>query len=347
MKQYLLSIMKGQDNSFAAQVIIYLLWPWSLLYRLGVFCQQAYYRFKGAYKASKPVISIGNITVGGSGKTPLVIWLARHLQDKGYKSIILIRGYMPKASHLSDEVDMINEQIPLIPVIAGRNRVANIREAEDIMPVDLYICDDAFQHWPLYRDLNIVVVDAVNPFGNGYLLPAGILREPLGSLKRADIFMLSKADLANDIQALRHRLKQINPKALMVVGRYKSTGVINVFDARPKPDDFLKDKRVAAFCGIGEPVSFESSLKNSGAKLIKFFTFLDHYLYRKTDIQRMVDFCRKEHIDVLITTHKDAVKLRVSKNEFSGIDLVYMPIQLEITEGADEFIQKVTSICLD
>ena len=119
MNQYLLSVMKGQRSSFTAQLITYLLLPWSLLYGLGVFCHRNFYRLKGAYKASKPVISIGNITVGGAGKTPLVIWLARNLQDKGFKSVILIRGYMPQGiSNNSDEVDMLNEQIPYIPVLA-------------------------------------------------------------------------------------------------------------------------------------------------------------------------------------------------------------------------------------
>src|SRR5579863_4078727 len=106
MNQYLLSVMKGQRSSFTAQLITYLLLPWSFVYGAAVYCHRNYYRFKGAYKAPKPVISIGNITIGGTGKTPLVIWLARKLQDKGLKSIVLIRGYMPKASKVSDEVDM-------------------------------------------------------------------------------------------------------------------------------------------------------------------------------------------------------------------------------------------------
>ena len=219
---YLLSVMKGQKNGFIAQLITYLLLPWSLVYGIGVFCHRNFYRLKGAYKAPKPVISVGNITVGGAGKTPLVIWLARKLQDKGFKSIILTRGYMPNSSKVSDEVDMLNEQLPYIPVLAGGNRVANIREAENVLPVDLYICDDAFQHWPLRRDLNIVAIDAGNPFGNGYLLPAGILREPVSALKRAHILVLTKTDGPKDIQALSSRLGKINPKALIVESCYKS-----------------------------------------------------------------------------------------------------------------------------
>ncbi len=345
MNQYLLSVMKGRRDSFMAQLIIYLLLPWSLFYSLGVFCHRAYCRLQGVYRAPKPVISIGNITVGGSGKTPLVIWLAKNLQAKGFKSIILIRGYMPKATQISDEVDMLNEQIPYIPVLAGSNRIANIREANDVLPVDLYICDDAFQHWPLYRNLDIVTIDAVNPFGNGYMLPAGILREPLSSLKRADVFILTKTNGLNNILDLSSKLKKINPKALILQSWYKSAAVIDAFEVLTMPEDFLKDKHVVGFCGIGDPFSFELSLKNSGAKIVKLFTYMDHHIYKTNDIQRMVELCRSQGAQVLVTTHKDTVKLHRFKNLFGNIRLVYIPIQVEITEGADEFFQKVISIC--
>jgi len=345
MNQYLLSIMKGQKSGFIAQLITYLLVPWSYVYGLGVFCHRNFYRLKGAYNASKPVISIGNITAGGAGKTPLVIWLARHLQDKGFKSIILIRGHMPQSSKDSDEVDMLNEQIPYIPVLAGADRVTNIRKAIGVLPVDVYIADDAFQHWPLGRDLNIVAIDAGNPFGNGFLLPAGILREPLPALKRAHVFVLTKTDGSSGIQVLASRLKEINPKALIVESRYKATGVVGVFDDGVLPENFLNDRPVVGFCAIGDPLSFELSLKNSGVKISKLFSFMDHHIYTRGDVQRMLKFCLSQDIQVLVTTHKDAVKLRVFNDLFVGLRLVYIPIQLEITKGADEFIQKVISVC--
>jgi tetraacyldisaccharide 4'-kinase len=211
--------------------------------------------------------------------------------------------------------------------------------------VDVYIADDAFQHWPLERDLNIVVIDAGNPFGNGYLLPAGILREGPSALKRAHVIMLSKTEALSGIQVLSSRLKEINPKALIVESRYKSTGVVDVFDSDPKGENFLKDMPVVGFCAIGDPLSFEASLKNSGAKISKLFSYMDHHVYKRDDIQRMLEFCRAQNIDVLVTTHKDAVKLRVFKDLFASIRLVYIPIRLEITKGADEFFQKVISVC--
>ncbi len=345
MSGYLLSVMKGEKTSFQALLITYLLLPWSLVYGLGVFCHRNFCRIKGPYKAPKPVISIGNITLGGSGKTPLVIWLARNLQAKGLKSVILIRGYMPQASKDSDEADMLNEQIPYIPVLTGADRAANIRQVLGTLPVDVFICDDAFQHWALKRDLNIVVLDAVNPFGNGYLLPAGVLREEPSALKRAHIIVLTKTDGPRDTQALRARLKTINAHALIVESRHKSGGAVDVFGTQAHPEDFLKDKRVVGFCAIGDPLSFETGLKNLGANVVKVFTYRDHHVYQHKDIQQMVQLARAQGVQTLVTTHKDAVKLQAFKDLFEGLHLVYIPIQLEITKGSDEFLQKVMLVC--
>lgn len=345
MNQYLLAVIKGQKSGFVAQLITYLLWPWSFVYGLGVFCHRNYYRLKGAYQAPKPIISVGNITVGGAGKTPLVIWLARHLQDRGLKSIILTRGYMPYGSQDSDEADMLNEQIPYVPVLSGADRVMSIKKAINGLPVDVFICDDAFQHWPLKRDLNIVAIDAGNPFGNGYLLPAGILREPLSALKRADVVVLTKTDGMGDLQALTTRVKSINAHALIVESLHKTGGTMNVFGLDALPVDFLKNIPVVGFCAIGDPASFEMVLKNSGASVVKLVTYRDHYVYQRRDVEHLVDFCRLQAVPVLVTTHKDAVKLRVFEDVFKDIRLVYIPIQLEITKGSDEFLQKVMAVC--
>jgi tetraacyldisaccharide 4'-kinase len=345
MKQYLLSIMKGQRKGFLAQLIISLLVPLSLVYGLGVFLHRNLYRLKGAYKAPKPVISIGNITVGGAGKTPLVIWLARKLQERGLQPVILIRGYMPRGSKDSDEADMLNEQISSIRVLTGADRVSNIVKSKDIQPVDVYIADDAFQHWPLSRDLNIVAIDAGNPFGNGHLLPAGILREGLNALKRAHVFVLTKMENSSNIQVLSSQIKGINPKALIVESCYKSAGTVDVFSSECMPENFLNDKHVIGFCAIADPRAFESSLQKSAAKISLLFNYTDHHVYKSDDIGRMLDFCRLQEVRVLVTTHKDAVKLRAFKNLFEGFRLVYMPIQLEITKGEDEFFQTIIGVC--
>lgn len=346
MKLYFLSIMKGIRKGFRSFLIILLLWPFTFFYRFGLFFHRGWMRFRGVYKAPKPVISIGNITVGGTGKTPLVIWITRHLQDKGFKSIILIRGYMPQANKRSDEVAMLFEQLPYVPVLEGADRVANIKKAQERLPTDVYIADDAFQYWPLKRDLDIVAIDANNPFGNGHLLPAGILREPLSALKRADVFILTKIDLCRDVQALTNRLKKINPKALIMESRYQSEGCIDAFESISLPASLLKGQDVVGFTGIGDPMSFEASLNNSGARIVRFFNFVDHYSYQHDDLAPIVNFCRAQKIGVIVTTHKDTVKLQAFKTLFAGIKLVYLPIQVEITKGSDEFFKRVISVCL-
>jgi tetraacyldisaccharide 4'-kinase len=345
MNNYLLSIMSGRRKGFMDQMIVYLLVPWTFFYRLGVVCHRNYCALLGRYKAPKPVISVGNITAGGAGKTPVVIWLAKNLQAKGLKSIILTRGYMPKASDVSDEADMLNEQIPYIPVLSGGNRAASVRKAEKTLPADIYICDDAFQHWGIHRDLNIVAIDAANPFGNGFTLPAGILREPLSALKRADIFVLTKTDGSKDVQGLTRKLKGINPGAMIVESRYKSGAAIDMSNA-VLPEEFLKGKSVVGFCAIGDPLSFESSLKNSGAQIAGFFTYMDHHVYTPKDIRHLLEFCRSKNISVLATTHKDMVKLRKFKDSFKGVSLVYIPIQLEVIKGDNELFQKILSVCV-
>jgi len=337
--------MKGRKKDLPARLISWALLPFSFVYGLGVFCHRQFYCLRGVYKAPKPVISIGNLTVGGSGKTPLVVILARYFHEKGLRPNILTRGYMPQALQDSDEVYMLNEQIPFVPVLAGGDRVANIKKNQGALPVDVYIADDAFQHWPLGRDLDIVTIDAGNPFGNGYLLPAGTLREPLSALKRANVIVLTKTKVSGNTQALSSKLKGINPEALIVESHYKSAGLIDVFSSEALPGDALKGKNVIGFCAIGDPASFETSLKDTGARILGFLSYLDHHAYQKEDIQHIMEACRSKEAGILVTTHKDAVKLKGFKEEFKGVRLIYLPIQLEVTKGADEFYQKVIAVC--
>jgi tetraacyldisaccharide-1-P 4'-kinase len=144
---------------------------------------------------------------------------------------------------------------------------------------------------------------------------------------------------------LTARLKKINPEALMVESRYKVGGAAVVFDNDILPQDFLNEKQAAGFCAIGDPRSFETSLKVSGARVTRLFTYRDHHVYSKEDIRQMVGYCRAQNIPILATTHKDAVKLRGFKDLFKGVQLVYIPVQLEITKGSDEFFQTIISVC--
>ena len=207
------------------------------------------------------------------------------------------------------------------------------------------VLDDAFQHWPLGRDLNIVTIDSSNSFGNGHLLPAGILREPLSALKRADVFFLTKIDGTANLHELSSRLKTINPQALIVESLYTSALLSQVFDSRPSTPGYFNNKRVCGFCAIGDPFSFEMILKKTGAQVLKMFTFMDHHVYNQEDLQMILDYSKTHDVLDLVTTHKDAVKLQEFKDLLAGVNLFYVPIRIEITKGADEFLEKIIAIC--
>ncbi|MBF0510778.1 MAG: tetraacyldisaccharide 4'-kinase [Candidatus Omnitrophica bacterium] len=368
MSQFMLSIMQGQRRDIIACLVIALLMPLTLLYALGVFCHRLFYRFKGVYKAPLPVISIGNITVGGTGKTPLVVWVAQVLKDKGLKSVVLTRGHMPQEGQLSDEALMMTEQLPDVPVLSGADRIKNIKN--NSLSSNVYILDDGFQHWKIQRDLNILLINAANPFGNGHLLPAGILREGLGALKRADVIVLTKTDQAGDIKALYNKIHQINPSVLVIESCYQQPQIVDVFSrelVKKLPltpslkkeggfigkSSFSKIGRkgisygtVLAFCAIADPASFEFQLRKVFiAHDIQIFNFMDHHVYTKEDVLKITESARDNNIATLVTTHKDAVKLYQFKDIFKGFRLVYISAPIEITKGSHEFVQKINSIC--
>ncbi len=343
MKKYILSLMTDQRRDPIAQILKGVLWLCSIIYGVIAAITRGLYawRILPTFKASKPVISVGNVTVGGSGKTPLIIYLAGQLRSNGIKPIILIRGYMAHANELSDEAGMIREVLGKVPVMVGSNRVANIQHAMKEKPFDVICCDDAFQHWSLKRDLDILVIDASNPFGNGHLLPRGILREPLSALKRASIFMLTKTDHAVDLPGLYRRLGAFNQKALVVESCHKPCALVNCVDASKLSLDLIKGKRVGGVCAIGDPSSFETTLKQLDAHVGKMFTFLDHHAYSEADMLTICAWARDNKISFCVTTHKDAVKMQAFKHLFTDLQLVYVAIELELTKGKDEFQKQI------
>ena len=296
------------------------------------------------------MISIGNITWGGTGKTPFVEWLVQYLKEKKIKPAVLIRGYMmksflqnavilrPKAeeSHVrnawdssalsglqndgSDEASMLQQFFPDVPVLVGRNRIQNAKQALKEHSRDVFVLDDGFQHWKLERDLDIVAIDCMNPFGNGCLIPRGILREPLKSLTRADLFVLTKTDWGKEnISLIKKKLHSINPDAPVIETVHRPTALLDLCDPSVKESlEFLNGKTVAAFCGIGQPDSFARLLKSLGADVVVFKAFGDHQLYRQEDVLSLLNFCREKKVQTLVTTQKDAVKLTPFLNLFKG-----------------------------
>lgn len=300
----------------------------SLLYGLVLsFCNFLYKVniFKPKRIKAK-VISIGNITLGGTGKTPAVMALAKKLNGEGRKVAVLLRGYKGKNENKGgvvsngssillspkesgDEAYLLAERLSGVPVLVGKKRAKSARIAIDRFGAEVLILDDGFQHRRLARDLDIVLIDAANPFGNGRLFPAGILREPLSALGRADVILLTRTDEAANKEEIKKRLFKINPLALIIESVHQPICLLDK-EGREHPLTIIKGKKVLAFSGIGRPESFEKMLKDLGAKEVVCLRYPDHHLYRQKDIREIKE--KAKGVEFLISTEKDKVRLPLS-----------------------------------
>lgn len=306
-----------------------------------------------------PVISIGNITVGGTGKTPLTISLSEEAKKRGFCPIILTRGYKGKAkgpclvditedSHnlssiYGDEPVLMAEFLKDVPIVKCANRYkgglyvinSNILTSK---PKPIFILDDGFQHWKLYRDLDIVLIDCINPFGNYKLFPLGILREPLSELNRADIILFTKAfkgneKISNNLNDLSKKIG-VFTKAPLFYSEYKISGLLDSAGNR-LPIESLKDKKIYAFCAIGNPESFLHLLKSLTNKIIKIKTYRDHYSYTHKDILYLIRECKKNSCDYLVTTEKDRIKI---KNFDLPANLLSIQIAFDVSQDFFDYI---------
>ena len=278
---------------------------------------------KDAKSLPVPVISVGNLTTGGTGKTSLVISLCRFLKDKGYNVAVLTRGYkgdLPgpvlitegmSAKEAGDEPVMMAKRLPGIPVVKGANRyeaglyAGALAKGANAGPPDLFILDDGFQHWRLKRDLDILLLSATDPFYLEKLIPVGSLREPLSAMERADLIVVSKAREVPG--GYEKEIRRYNAHAPIYPAWYEADGVTCCATGTSYPVDCLRGKEVFAFAGIGEPYSFRQSLMEAGAVIKGFMEFRDHHMFNQADIGRI-----KKRAGGLwiITTEKDIMRLR-------------------------------------
>ena len=304
------------------------------------------------------VISVGNITLGGTGKTPLVLYLAQNFKKRGFKVAVLTRGYKRRKRGLTeligksknrvhwtevgDEPYLLASRLEDIPVVVSKDRGASGVRSEKKYQVEVLVLDDGFQHWRLARDLDIVVIDSTNPFGNLKLLPAGILREPLSSLKRADVFVLNRVDQVAKKQDIVSVLRSYNQEAPIIESRYKINSIERLFSLSPGgrgllsvpvEEKELKGKKVLAFSGIGNPVSFEKSLELLEVEVIKHHKFPDHFSYEKPDVRNLEKEAQKSGADFMITTEKDSV--RIPMMDDLQIPIYVLKIDLVIIEGEE------------
>lgn len=277
-----------------------------------------------------PTISIGNITVGGTGKTPLVAFVAEILAEKGEKVCIISRGYkredenkrvlvsdgkeiLADVRQAGDEPFEIAEKLlGKAFVVADANRVEGGLWAKEKFGITAFVLDDAFQHLKVKRDLNIVSIDATNPFGNGKTLPAGILREPLRNLNRADLIIITRANLVEEIEKLKLKIKNYNPNCPIITASNKISHLTELKDFNKKLTTYNLPltTEYLAFCGLGNPANFFEQLRNENFRLVQTINFPDHHFYNQNDIENLEASARKNKTRAFITTVKDAVKLK-------------------------------------
>lgn len=351
MKRFLYSVVTDQISGGWVDLLKVFLRLLSFFYGAAVRIIYIFYNLGvGRSRLSAPVISVGNITAGGTGKTPLVEYLARILTEKNLRPVILTRGYMGRGigrgSLESDEAQMLKKVLADVPVLAGADRLKNAREFAAVHPVDMFILDDGFQHWRLARDLDIVVLDAVNPWGNGFLLPRGVLREPLSALRRADVIVLTKTDLGKaNVDRIKSRLQAIGCRALVVDAVHQPVDFVDLRCGESRPLSFVAGKEICSFCSIGDPRSFFQTLENLGARLSKDFAFTDHHQYQARDIQEIVSSCRSGRIAAVVTTQKDAVKLNPFRQLWDGDPaFLSLRITMKITQGEHDFVERISRL---
>ncbi len=270
-----------------------------------------------------PVISVGNLTVGGAGKTPVVAWLAGRLQQRGRRVGILTRGYgrtdsvdgtldaaamssTTAGTRYGDEPVMLARRLPGVAVIVGRHRAAQARAALQRRPFDVLLLDDGFQHWALARDLDIVVLDGARPFGNGCLLPLGTLREPVRALRRAQLILVRESDDTSNATALiTARLRRAAVAASVVPVRYRAVAVDEPLAGRSHDAAVVRGASLQLLSAIAQPDRFESTVRGLGARVSAHWRYPDHYAYTAADWRRINDGRREP----LLTTEKDWMRL--------------------------------------
>ncbi len=355
MREYLYSLATDKKKGLIAGIFKSFLFALSLIYGIIVRVLSFICRLR-SYRLNCRVISVGNITLGGTGKTSLVELLARLLKDKGHKVAVLSRGYKRKVtksqghqvtSHqaMGDEPYMLTRNLGDIPVIVDKDRIRAAKLAIRGNGADAVILDDGFQQWRIKKDLEIVTIDATNPFGNLHLLPRGILREPLPSLKRTDIFVLTKVNLNPHTQDVKEFLKGINPDALIVEAIHNPVGFYRLGERRDNllsPAEF-KGKKVSLVCGIGDPQSFENLISSLGIDIGLSFRFADHYPYTKQDLNRIIRDSRQNGIDTIVTTEKDSVRFPAMSYELRAMSCFVLRIKLEMVQN-ETFFNRIHSL---
>lgn len=323
----------------------------SWVYGTGVAARTAAYRWHllRRHRLPCPVVSVGNLTAGGTGKTPCVVCLARLLQERGWRPAILLRGYgrrggtgllvasagqglLVPAPEAGDEASLLAEILPGTPAILAADRVRGAGVALSRCGADLLILDDGYQHLRLHRDLDILLLDARSPFGNGALLPRGLLREPPGAIGRADLVILTRADQARDPEGAEAAARRRNPRAPFLRAVHRPVSLVRLSDGPVLPPQALAGQAVAALSAIASPAAFEAALRDLGASVAAAFRFPDHHRYREAELEEAGREGRAAGAALLVTTAKDRARGGLP-GAAGGLPVVVLEVEFAVTHG--------------
>ncbi|MBR1730653.1 MAG: tetraacyldisaccharide 4'-kinase [Selenomonadaceae bacterium] len=370
LQTYFLHMLQNKEvEGITMHILVAVLYIFSLIYEQLVNIKLLAYKIgiTRQQKLNCYVISLGNITVGGTGKTPTAQKLARDIRDMGYRVVILNRGYRAKwhgevgivsdgkqlhmdAAEAGDEAYMLAKHLPNVPVLIGAQRAVTGQYAIEHFGAEVAILDDGYQHWQLVRDMDILLVDAVNVFGNGHLLPRGTLRESMSHISRADVCLMTKVDQAAEgsCEYIRETVHKYNEKAQIVESIHQPRCFIPLAEwyvdlAGEGVDvDNIKGKRIMAVSAIGNPASFERTLKDLGAIIIESMRYPDHHEYTMLEMQDVLQQAEAQGAEAIVITEKDAVKIPVEVARASwNIPIYVICVEVKFQSGAKEFQQEL------
>ena len=341
--------------------IRFLFIPCSWLYGLIVIIRNRFYA-TGLFKARRlpcRVVSVGNIVVGGTGKTPAVIALAKYLQNENVRVAILLRGYKRQSREnvtivsdgervcaslreSGDEAYMMARHLSGIPIVVSRQRYEAGQIAYERFGVDILLLDDAFQHRQLARDVDILTVHTQHPFGNpARLLPAGPLREPPTALRRAEVIVLTHTGIPDVPSNAKEKMKQLAPNALMLESVHQPVRLYPLAAKRTDSLDAaktLEDKRILAVCGIGNPEAFVTTLMQCAPENVELLAYPDHHRYTEADFGQIETVLETAQADLIVTTQKDEGKLEAFAGD-GKLPIFVLEIALVIREGVEELLE--------
>ncbi len=363
MKSILYTFITKRQRGVLAALLRSLLIPFYLLYGAVIWMRNLCYTSGIIKQKQLPcrVISVGNIVAGGTGKTPAVIAIAKLLQKNSYKVGVLLRGYKGKSNReltivsdgkkllctrdaCGDEADMLARHLTNMPIAVGKKRYLTGKAVIERFACDVLILDDGFQHRQLSRDLDILTVDATQPYGTGKMLPIGTLREPKSSIQRADLILLTRTEIPNiDIAKIKTKLNRIAPNTPILESVHEPTSLYFLNQQGENPSlhvDYLKNKRILAVCGIGNPEAFVSTLRKYNPETVELFAFADHHVYTVSDLQEIEQKMKQHQSEIVVITQKDEQKIASLSPD---LPIVVLGIELVITNGIEvlmEFVKK-------